>query len=122
MASISSLGYTAPVGLDGETKSSTLVAGVRAASSWSTVTRKPLDASVATTTGTPERRSTSATASSVSVTPTVASTTNSTASAVAAAIRAWPAIRAASDPVFSSDGCQPPVSTRVKSRPLHSAS
>ena len=56
IASISSRGYTAPVGLDGDTKSRTLVAGVRAASSWSTVTRKPLDASVWTTTGTPPAR------------------------------------------------------------------
>ena len=41
MASTSSGGYTAPVGFDGDTNSSTLVRSVRAASSWSTVTRKP---------------------------------------------------------------------------------
>jgi hypothetical protein len=37
--------------LDGEQNSSTLVRGVRAASSCSTVTRKPVDWSVPTTTG-----------------------------------------------------------------------
>ena len=53
MAATSSRGYTAPVGLDGDTKTSTLVRGVRAASSWSTVTRKPLVSSVGSSTTTP---------------------------------------------------------------------
>ena len=39
MAFTCSGAYTAPVGFDGDTKSSTLVRSVRAASSWSTVTR-----------------------------------------------------------------------------------
>ena len=41
IASTSPRGYTAPVGLLGDTNSSTFVRGVRAASSCSTVTRKP---------------------------------------------------------------------------------
>ncbi len=49
IASTSSGGYTAPVGFDGETKSSTLVFAVRAASSWSTVTRNPVSAVVGNT-------------------------------------------------------------------------
>ena len=53
MAWISWRGYTAPVGLDGDTNNSTFVRGVRAASSWARVTRKPLAASVVMTTGTP---------------------------------------------------------------------
>ena len=53
IASTSAGGYTAPVGLLGETKSSALVRGVRAASSWSTVTRKPSTSVVGSTTGTP---------------------------------------------------------------------
>ena len=56
MASTSSGRYTAPVGLDGDTKSSTLVRGVRAASSWSTVTLNPASHVVGTSTGTPPAR------------------------------------------------------------------
>ena len=57
MASISARGYTAPVGFDGEAKISSLVFGVRAASSWSTVTRNPSAAVVGTsTTVAPARR------------------------------------------------------------------
>ena len=41
IASTSSGGYTAPVGLLGDTNNSAFVRGVHAASSWSTVTRKP---------------------------------------------------------------------------------
>ncbi len=48
MASISSRGYTAPVGLEGETNTSALVASVRAASSCSTEARKPAAAVVGT--------------------------------------------------------------------------
>ena len=43
MASTSSGGYTAPVGLLGDTNSSAFVRGVRAASSCSTVTRNSAD-------------------------------------------------------------------------------
>ena len=53
MASTSSGGYTAPLGLSGDTNRSTLVRSVRAASSCSTVTRNPADSSVGITTGTP---------------------------------------------------------------------
>ena len=53
IASTSSTGYTAPVGLLGDTNSSALVRSVTAASSWSTVTRKPVVSSVGSTTGTP---------------------------------------------------------------------
>jgi len=53
MASTSAGGYTAPVGLPGDTKSSALVRGVHAASSCSTDTRKPLAWSVDSTTGVP---------------------------------------------------------------------
>ena len=53
IAAISSRGYTAPVGLEGDTKTSSLVRGVRAASSWSTVTRKPVVSSVGSSTTTP---------------------------------------------------------------------
>ena len=51
MASTSSGGYTAPVGLEGDTNTSSLVRSVVAASSCSTETRKPVDWSVSTTTG-----------------------------------------------------------------------
>src|SRR5436305_3609941 len=53
MASTWSGGYTAPLGLDGDTKMSAFVRGVRAASSWSTVTLNPVVTSVWSTTGTP---------------------------------------------------------------------
>ena len=53
MASTSSTGYTAPVGLLGDTNSNAFVRSVTAASSWSTVTRKPVISSVWSTTGTP---------------------------------------------------------------------
>ena len=53
IASTSSGGYTAPVGLLGDTNSSALVRGVRAASSCSTVTRNPSTSVVGSTTGTP---------------------------------------------------------------------
>ena len=53
IASTSSGGYTAPVGLLGETNSSAFVRGVQAASSWSIVTRKPVASDVGSTTGTP---------------------------------------------------------------------
>ena len=56
IASISSRGYTAPVGLDGETKSSALVFGVQAASRSSTEERKPVVSSEETTTGVPPAR------------------------------------------------------------------
>ena len=46
-------GYTAPVGLDGDTNSRTLVRGVRAASRSSTLARKPERSSVRTGTVTP---------------------------------------------------------------------
>ena len=46
IASTSAGGYTAPVGFDGDTNSSTLVLGVRAASSCSTVTRNSADSGV----------------------------------------------------------------------------
>jgi len=76
----------------------------------------------ATTTGLPDRRSTAATVASASVTPTVASTTNKIASAASTATRAWPATRAARLCVLSTEGSQPPVSTRVKERPRQRAS
>ncbi len=76
----------------------------------------------ATTIGLPDRRSTAATVASASVTPTVASTTNKIASAASTATRAWPATRAAKLCVLSTEGSQPPVSTRVKERPRQSAS
>src|SRR5580765_238050 len=53
IASTSSGGYTAPVGLLGDTNSSTLVRGVTAASSCSIETRKPVASVVGSTTGTP---------------------------------------------------------------------
>src|SRR5450432_2981954 len=53
IASTSSGGYTAPVGLLGETKSSALVRGVTAASSCSIETRNPVTSVVGSTTGTP---------------------------------------------------------------------
>ena len=53
IASTSSGGYTAPVGLLGETKSIAFVRGVTAASSCSTVTRKPDASVVGNTIGTP---------------------------------------------------------------------
>ena len=56
MAATSSRGYTAPVGFDGDTKTSSLVRGVRAASSWSTVTRKPVASSVGSSTTTPPEK------------------------------------------------------------------
>ena len=56
MASISSRGYTAPVGLDGDTKRSALVLGVQAASRSSTEERKPVVSSDDTTTGVPPAR------------------------------------------------------------------
>jgi len=52
MASISSWLYTAPVGFDGDTNSSTLVRSVRFASRSATVALKPVDSSVSTMTGT----------------------------------------------------------------------
>ena len=70
------------------------------------------------TTGLPERRSSRTTRSSVSVGPTVASTTNITASASSTATSACSATRA-SMPATSTS--HPPVSTRVKWRPAHSA-
>ena len=73
----------------------------------------------ARTTGFWLRRSTRTTASSSSITPTVASTTNNTASARSMAISACPAIWAAI-PVASD--AQPPVSTTTNWRPFHSAS
>jgi len=76
----------------------------------------------ATTTGLPDRRSTAATASSASVTPTVASTTNRTASDVSTATLACAATRAARLSCPSMAGSQPPVSTRVKDLPRQSAS
>ena len=56
MAATCSGGYTAPDGLSGLTNSSTLVRGVHAASSWSTVTWKPVSSVVSTTLGTPPAR------------------------------------------------------------------
>ena len=56
MASTSAGGYTAPVGLEGDTNSRILVRSVTAASSWSTVTRNPVRSSVGSTTGTPPAR------------------------------------------------------------------
>ena len=53
IASISSRRYTAPVGLEGDTKSSALVFGVQAASRSSTEERKPVVSSEETTTGVP---------------------------------------------------------------------
>jgi hypothetical protein len=53
---MASRGYTAPVGLDGDTNKRTLVRGVRAASRSSTETRKPVDSSLGTATGTPPDR------------------------------------------------------------------
>src|SRR6185369_7300789 len=53
IASTSSGGYTAPVGLLGDTNSSAFVRGVTAASSCSIETRKPLDSVVGSSTGTP---------------------------------------------------------------------
>ena len=49
MASISSLGYTAPVGFDGDTKIRAFVRSVRDAFSWSTVTRNPVSSVVGKT-------------------------------------------------------------------------
>src|SRR5271156_675069 len=45
MASTSSRGYTAPVGLDGDTKSNALVLGVQASSRSSTLERNPVASS-----------------------------------------------------------------------------
>ena len=56
MASISSRGYTAPVGLEGETKSSAFVLGLQAASRSSTEERKPVVSSDDTNTGVPPAR------------------------------------------------------------------
>src|SRR6266511_1074709 len=56
IASTCSGGYTAPVGLDGEQNSSTLVRSVRAASSASTEARYPVVSSVGTSTATPPAR------------------------------------------------------------------
>ena len=53
MAMTSSREYTAPVGLDGDTKTSAFVRGVRAASSMSTVALKPVVSSHTTGTVTP---------------------------------------------------------------------
>src|ERR1700689_3225811 len=53
MASISCRGYTAPVGLDGDTKSNALVRGVHARSRSSTEERKPVVSSEETMTGVP---------------------------------------------------------------------
>src|SRR3974390_1011078 len=53
IASTSSGGYTAPVGLLGDTNSSAFVRGVTAASSWSIDTRKPGASVVGGTTGPP---------------------------------------------------------------------
>src|SRR6478672_12910363 len=53
MASTSSGGYTAPVGLLGDTNNNTFVRGVTAASSCSIETRKPVASVVGSTTGTP---------------------------------------------------------------------
>src|SRR5699024_6125459 len=63
-------------------------------------------------------RSRRTTRSSSSVRPTVASTTNSTASASSIAISACSPTRDLSPRVVR---CQPPVSTTVKYRPVHSA-
>ena len=51
-----STGVWAPVGFDGDTNNRIFVRAVRAASSWSTVTRKPVEPSVGRTTGTPPAR------------------------------------------------------------------
>lgn len=64
------------------------------------------------------RRSMLTTASSVAVTPTVTSSTSSTASAFSTASSAWSATRLLM-PLASCS--QPPVSTRVKFLPFHSA-
>src|SRR5207248_906153 len=56
MASVSAREYTAPVGFCGDANNRALVRSVRAASSWSTVARKPVDSSVVTATGTPLAR------------------------------------------------------------------
>src|SRR5262245_64901708 len=56
MAATDSGGYTAPDGLSGLTNSSTLVRSVHAASSWSTVTWKPVSSVVSITFGTPPAR------------------------------------------------------------------
>ena len=56
MAATSSGRTTAPVGFEGETKTSNLVRGVRARSRSSTVTRKPFASLVITGTGTPPAR------------------------------------------------------------------
>ena len=53
IAVISPAGYTTPDGFDGDTKNRALVCAVRAASSWSTVTRKPEATSVCNTTVVP---------------------------------------------------------------------
>ena len=53
IASTAAGGYTAPDGLSGLTKSNAFVRRVRAFSSWSIVTWKPLSASVSMITGTP---------------------------------------------------------------------
>ncbi len=63
-------------------------------------------------------RSIFTTISSVAVGPVVASTTRTTASAMSTATSDWIAIREAMP--FESES-QPPVSTRVKSLPFHSA-
>ena len=70
-------------------------------------------------TGCLDRRSTLATASSVAVAPTEASTTTMIVSAVRMAISACWATEACRP---AASGSQPPVSTTVNLRPLHSAS
>jgi len=72
----------------------------------------------ASTTGRFERRSSRTSSLSVSTAPTVPSTTRRTASARSTATSACSATRA-SIPATSTS--QPPVSTRVNSRPAHSA-
>jgi hypothetical protein len=56
MAFISAGGYTAPLGLPGDTKNNAFVRGVLAASSCSTVTRNSVASVVGTTTGSPPAR------------------------------------------------------------------
>ena len=74
----------------------------------------------ATTIGLPERRSSAATASSSAVSPSCASTQSTSRSASSTASCAWARTnRAISVPGAPS---MPPVSTTVKSRPLHSVS
>jgi hypothetical protein len=51
MVTMSSRGYTTPVGFEGDTNSRIFVRSVRAASSCSTVTRNPVSSCVGNTTG-----------------------------------------------------------------------